>query len=264
MSQNPPEAPGPSRSEGDHSPPKTGDPSSSDPSSSPTEADYRSGDPGSGYDQRTAATDPPTPPTHSYPQSGYADPSHSYGGSQPDYGDPAQAYGAGQPGNDDPHQQSYGGGQPDYPSQPYGQPPQQYGQPPQQYGQPPQQYGQPGYPQPQYGSSGTGAPVSESDERTWAIISHISIPFFGFIGPLIAYLMYKDRSPWLKQESTEALNFSILFTIVQFAGAILSFITFGLINVVGWIVALVFCIIATIAASKHEAYRYPVNTRIIK
>ena len=33
----------------------------------------------------------------------------------------------------------------------------------------------------------------------WGIISHISIPFFGFIGPLIAYLMYKDRSPWLRR-----------------------------------------------------------------
>ena len=30
------------------------------------------------------------------------------------------------------------------------------------------------------------------------------------------------------------------------------------------IVALVFCILATMAASKHEFYKYPVNVRFIK
>jgi len=76
--------------------------------------------------------------------------------------------------------------------------------------------------------------------------------------------MYKDRSPYLKEVTTEALNFSILYSIVQVAGWILSFITFGLINLVAFVVALVFCIMATMAASKHQAYRYPVNTRFIK
>ena len=65
------------------------------------------------------------------------------------------------------------------------------------------------------------APVSESDEKTWGIISHISIPFFGFIGPLIAYLIYKDRSQWLKETTTEALNFSILYSIAYLVSSIL-------------------------------------------
>src|SRR5918992_1503865 len=96
-------------------------------------------------------------------------------------------------GSADSGQSSYPpGNEPPYPSStgsadPYGQ-----------QGYPPQQYGQPGYPQQPYGAAGQ-APVSESDEKTWGIISHISIPFFWFIGPLIGYLMYKDRSPFLKQ-----------------------------------------------------------------
>ena len=36
--------------------------------------------------------------------------------------------------------------------------------------------------------------MSPSDERPGATIAHICIPFFGFVGPLIAYLVYKDRS----------------------------------------------------------------------
>ena len=143
---------------------------------------------------------------------------------------------------------------------PYGQQPPPYGQ----QGYPPQQYGQPGYPPQQpYGTAGQG-PVSASDEKTWGIISHISIPFFWFVGPLIAYLMYKDRSPFLKEVTTEALNFSILFSIIQVAGTILASFTFFLINLAAGIVALIFCIMGAMAASRHEFYKYPINARFIK
>jgi uncharacterized Tic20 family protein len=188
------------------------------------------GQPGGAY----AAQPPygqPTPPPYGQqaPQQGYSDPNASY---QPNYGTQPPPYG--QQGYTDPNQPGY----------------------------PPQQYGQPGYPQ-QYGAAGQ-APVSPSDEKTWGIISHISIPFFWFVGPLIGYLMYKDRSPFLKQVTTEALNFSILYSIVQVAGWILAWITFGLINLAAFIVALIFCIMATMAASRHEFYKYPINARFIK
>jgi uncharacterized protein len=150
--------------------------------------------------------------------------------------------------------------------QPYGDANQQgYGQQgyPQQ-GYQPQQYNQPGYPQQPYAYAGQ-PPVSESDEKTWGIISHISIPFFGFIGPLVAYLLYKDRSEWLKQTTTEALNFSILYSIAYVISVITITFVIGLILwPLVFIVALIFCILGTIAANKHEFYRYPVNIRFIK
>ena len=109
------------------------------------------------------------------------------------------------------------------------------------------------------------APVSESDEKTWGIISHISIPFFGFIGPLIAYLLYKDRSAWLKDVTTEALNFSILYSIAYVISVITIAFVIGLILwPLVFIVALIFCILGTIAANKHEFYKYPINIRFIK
>jgi uncharacterized Tic20 family protein len=193
----------------------------------------------------------------------YGDPT-AYGQQQP-YGQPSP-YGQSTPPayGQQPPQQGYGDPNAGY-SQQYGQ--QSYGQQgytdPAQQGYPPQQYGQPGYPQQPYAAA-SQAPVSESDEKTWGIISHISIPFFGFVGPLIGYLMYKDRSPYLKQVITEALNFSILYSIVQFTGSILAWITFGLINLAAFIVALIFCIMATMAASRHEFYKYPMNARFIK
>ena len=172
----------------------------------------------------------PTP--QGYQQQGYTDPNAGY--QQQGY----QQYG-------DPNQQPYA--QPGYEQQGY-----------------PQQYGQPGYPQQPYAYAGQ-APMSESDEKTWGIISHISIPFFGFIGPLIAYLVYKDRSEWLKQTTTEALNFSILYSIAYLIAVITISVVIGLILwPLVFIVALIFCILGTIAASKHEFYKYPINIRFIK
>ena len=167
----------------------------------------------------------PTP--QGYQQQGYADPNAGY--QQQGY----QPY--------DPNQQAY----------------------PQQ-GYPAQQYGQPGYQPPPYIQAGQ-APVSESDEKTWGIISHITIPFFGFVGPLIAYLIYKDRSAWLKDVTTEALNFSILYSIAYVVSVITITFVIGLILwPLVFIVALIFCILGTIAANKHEFYKYPINIRFIK
>ena len=105
--------------------------------------------------------------------------------------------------------------------------------------------------------------MSPSDERLWATLTHISIPFFGLIGPLIAYLVFKDRSPWLKESATEALNFSILYTIAQVVSSILTVVVIGaiLLPLIG-IAALILCILAAIASNKGEQYKYPVNWRI--
>jgi uncharacterized Tic20 family protein len=210
---------------------------------------------GEAYGQQTASPysqqTPQGYPPQGYPDAGYQQQGYQYGdpNQQPGYSQGYQAYG-------DPNQQaSYeqSGGQQGYGQQGYGQ-----------QGGAPQQYGQPGYPQQPYGYAGQ-APVSESDEKTWGIISHISIPFFGFIGPLIAYLVYKDRSAWLKDVTTEALNFSILYSIAYVISIITISIVIGLILwPLVFIVALIFCIMGTLAASKHEFYRYPINIRFIK
>ena len=149
-----------------------------------------------------------------------------------------------------------------YPPQGYGQP----GYPPGGYGQQ-SQPGQP-YPQQSWGPSGYPqqglAPVSASDEKLWALLSHVSIPFFGFVVPLVVYLVFKDRSAWLKDSATEALNFSILYTIAITASGILTAFLIGLVLMpLVWIVAVVFCVLAAVASNRHELYRYPVNWRLV-
>jgi uncharacterized Tic20 family protein len=202
--------------------------------------------PGGGYSQPSANPPygQPSAPQSPYGQPSYPDPNAAY---------PQQGYDA---------NANYGGQTAGYPQQ-GGYPP--YSDPNQPQGYPPQPYAQPGYPQQPYAGAPGQAPVSESDEKTWGIISHISIPFFGFIGPLIGYLLYKDRSAYLKEVTTEALNFSILYSIVYIVSAITTTFVIGFILwPLAFIAALVFCIMATMAASKHEFYKYPVNIRFIK
>lgn len=149
--------------------------------------------------------------------------------------------------------------------QPYGQapPPQQQG-----YGQPPQQQGYGQQTQQGYGP-GPGAPqgpVSPSDERTWSMLAHLGTIVIGVIAPLVTYLIYKDRSQFVKTQSTEALNFQITMLIAWVITVVLTLVTFGLASplfFVVWIANLVFVIMAGLAANKGENYRYPFALRMI-
>jgi len=107
--------------------------------------------------------------------------------------------------------------------------------------------------------------MSPSDERLWATLSHVSIPFFGFVGPLVVYLALGERSAWLKANAVEGLNFAILYTVAQVVSVILVAVVIGgiLLPLIG-IAALVLCILAAIAANKGDFYKYPVNWRLIK
>ena len=256
----------PSTSDSGHPPEHTAPwGSSSLPSEQPDVSGGTAGSAASASDPYGAASgDYTAPGAQPYSQPSGSDPVAGYG-QQPGYGAGDQGYG--QPTG----QQGYDAG--------YGQQPPAYGQDqgygaagyPQQGGgyDPNQQYQQqPGYPQQQYGSQppvAGQAPMTQSDERLWATLAHISIPFIGFVGPLIAYLLFKDRSAWLKESATEALNFSILVSIAYIVSGILTVVIIGaiLLPLIA-IGSLVLCILAAIASNKGDQYKYPINWRIIK
>lgn len=163
----------------------------------------------------------------------------------------------------------------DKPQQPQAQPQQpSYGQaqPPAEGSyeqQPPQPYGQQGY-----GQQGAGAPqgygtagaVSPQDERMWSMLAHIGTIILGVIAPLITYLMYKDRSQFVKQQSAESLNFQITMLIAYVVSWIIAIVTFGIgsfLPFIVWVVNLVFVIMAGVAANKGENYRYPFSIRMV-
>ena len=204
-----------------------------------------------------------------------------YGQPQPGYGPPQPGYGPPQPG--------YGPPQPGYgpPQQGYGPPQQGYGPPQQGYGPPQQGYGpqQPGYgPQQGYGPP-PPAGYANSDDKTWALVAHYGgavgafcCGILSFLAPLIAFLAKGSTSPTVRQHAVAALNFQIpisgvaLVLYVIRVAAFGSFTTGGaafgtLLEVVGWLVAivgLVFGIIAGVKANRGVVYKYPFSLNLIK
>ena len=117
--------------------------------------------------------------------------------------------------------------------------------------------------------SDNGLPSSE--QRQWAMFAHLSaligliVPFGNVLGPLVIWLVQKDKMAFVDDQGKEALNFQI----TVFGAAVISFflmfilIGFLLIFVVG-LGALVLTIIAAIKANEGVAYRYPLTIRLIK
>ena len=128
----------------------------------------------------------------------------------------------------------------------------------------------PGYapppPPPGYTSvPGVPDPLSQSDERLWAMLAHVSGLLFAIIGPLIVLLVFGKRSAFVDDQSKEALNFQITATVASIISAVLVIVLVGLILLpvvaIGFIVL---TIIGAIKAYAGEPYRYPVNVRLIK
>lgn len=135
---------------------------------------------------------------------------------------------------------------------------------------------QPPYPQqPPY----SPAPLSPSDERMWGMFGHLSAiaaSFIGlpFLGPLVIFLVLKDRSGFVRGHSAEALNMTISLIVYELVLGlvlgVLALVTFGigaLFFAVAWIPAvvfLVFTILAAVAANQGRVYRYPLIFRLVR
>lgn len=140
---------------------------------------------------------------------------------------------------------------PEYQNPPYGSPPPGY--------PPPAAHPPAGYPAPGY-----GPPPPRSEDTVWAILAHLSIFAFGLIGPLVIYLVFKDTSPFTRHHAAEALNFHITLLIATIVSAVLTLLLVGFFLLLGlMIAAVVFAILATVAASRREAYRYPLTIRFV-
>jgi len=114
-----------------------------------------------------------------------------------------------------------------------------------------------------------GSPSAE--EKQWALFAHLSaligyiIPFGSIIGPLVIWQIKKNEMPFVDDQGKEALNFQITVAILAIICILLILILIGFLLL--WalaIVDLIFIVIAGIAASNGQAYRYPFAFRFIK
>ena len=103
-----------------------------------------------------------------------------------------------------------------------------------------------------------------ADDRNIAVITHLAGTLFSIFPGLIVWLLKKDDSTYIADQAKEALNFQITILLAYFISTVLAFILIGFVLMgVLWITNIILCIIAAIAASKGESYRYPFALRLI-
>jgi uncharacterized Tic20 family protein len=103
-----------------------------------------------------------------------------------------------------------------------------------------------------------------ADENNFAVLAHIGGALFSFLPSLIIWLLKKDESAYISRAAREALNFQINLLIAYALSSILMFILIGfLLAGILWIANIFLSILAAVAASKGEQYRYPLTLRLI-
>ncbi len=103
-----------------------------------------------------------------------------------------------------------------------------------------------------------------NDDKNIATITHLAGTVFFFIPALVVWILKKDDSAYLADQSKEALNFQITVAIAMFLAQLLLWVLIGFALVpLVWLLNIIFCIIAAIATSKGDTYRYPLCLRLI-
>lgn len=105
-----------------------------------------------------------------------------------------------------------------------------------------------------------------TDDRNLAMLAHLSGIVFGFIVPLIVWLMNKDRADkaYLCSEAKEALNFQITLLIAYIVCMVLTIIVIGVFLFwLVWLANLVFCILAAVEVNRSGRYSYPFTLRLL-
>jgi uncharacterized protein len=84
----------------------------------------------------------------------------------------------------------------------------------------------------------TAHPLSPSDERTWAMLAHLSVLLnlvTGILGPvaaLIIYLVFKDRSRYVAYQSMQSFVFQLIWWVGAGALAGIAWTVSGLLSAV--------------------------------
>ncbi|MEY4397018.1 MAG: hypothetical protein RLZZ40_774 [Actinomycetota bacterium] len=105
-------------------------------------------------------------------------------------------------------------------------------------------------------------PMTPGEEKGWAIGQYLGALFLDVFSPLIAYILFRERGPFIESHSKEHLNFSLTIVLAYIVLAI---------SIVGWLIiwvpfvaAIAFRIVGAYKASQGELYNFPITIRFIK
>jgi uncharacterized Tic20 family protein len=98
-----------------------------------------------------------------------------------------------------------------------------------------------------------------------AFFAHVGGGIFGWLVPLIIWLIKKDESPFVRQQALAALNFQLVLLIVYVVSAVLMIVILGYLTwLAAWIFAVVMGVQAGQAANRGELFKYPFNVTWVK
>jgi uncharacterized Tic20 family protein len=108
--------------------------------------------------------------------------------------------------------------------------------------------------------------LSPADQRLWSTLIHLGGIVFSFWPALVGYIVLKDRGPFVLAHTKTSLNFQISLVLYSIVLAIFAFITLGfgaLLYFPLGILAVIFMIVAAMAANRGELYVYPLTIAFI-
>lgn len=129
---------------------------------------------------------------------------------------------------------------------------------------------------PDYTRSYTAQTPARTDERFLAVMAHlatiiamiISVGWLSFVGPLIVWLLFRDRD-FVRRSAAGSFNFNIwawVITVVGYVGAF-TVVLFP-VAVVLWVIAGLMTVVCHLygafKASKGELYIYPAQIKILR
>lgn len=103
------------------------------------------------------------------------------------------------------------------------------------------------------------------------LLGLIDMFVLGLIGSLVVYLTGRGESPFVEDHAREAVNFQLSMLIYAAVGILLLIVTLGVaflivvpVGIALWFIRLIVGIVASVAASRGEYYRYPLCLRLLR
>lgn len=109
------------------------------------------------------------------------------------------------------------------------------------------------------------------------MLAHLSAPiativsagWLNFVGPLLVWFLYKDRSRFVRNASAGAFNFMITTWVMTIVGWIMVFtivlLPVGLVLIAaGSLLAIILGVVGAVKTWKGESYTYPWQVKLLR
>ncbi|QGF25276.1 DUF4870 domain-containing protein [Raineyella fluvialis] len=119
--------------------------------------------------------------------------------------------------------------------------------------------------------------MTDGEERSVAALAHLSAiiamvlsaGWLSFVGPLIVWFLYKDRSPYVRNAAAGSFNFNVWAWVMSVVAWIMAFTVILLpFAVILWVIAgflTLWCHIrGALKATRGEVYRYPASIGLLQ